>query len=484
MAERLSHYDFHTQPFYRWSNKFQWLPCEVEFIGSEPSSTDVRITSYINNLHPDNELAYSTIERLIALSLEPWNRVLIGEDTSRYPLRIHTYGFEAYDPSIRERFGAMHLNSWQNSSTGMKWTEELWGVHLSKVKEYLALPEPGPKYEIADDEPACPRGPDDLLGAMTPDMLSFSSTKKLETLVFMKWARLNAFKYPEAGVSYSYKDWKNGHTAAAIVNKRPYTHVRPIAAPPTDHSYQTVCLQGKFREKGLQIVVRISSVELTPENPLCEGGNDYHVDGLLNEHIVATSRFYYDVENMESRLSFQQECDLKVMDCSLEADAMHKIFGFQYAYTFGEIHGLDWPKKIQTLGSMPVRQDSFFAWSNTMRYKNDLFSLKDKSLPGHQRCVILYLVDPHYHICSTRNVPAQQHDWWCEEVLAMETPISQLPQELADILMSKTDSWPMGLSEAMKYKEQSKKERDLAMKAQTDRIDGHNFELPVVHGES
>lgn len=112
-------------------------------------------------------------------------------------------------------------------------------------------------------------------------------------------------------------------------------------------------------------------------------------------------------------------------------------------------------------------------------------SLKEKSLPGHQRCVILYLVVLQYRICSARNVHAQQHDWGREAALASVTPLTpKLPQGLVDLIVRKTDSWPIGLSEAVKYKEESEKERDLAMKAQTQRIGVHNFETPMVNQES
>ncbi|CAG8185039.1 unnamed protein product [Penicillium nalgiovense] len=54
---------------YIWSSKFQWLPCEVEFTGP-PASTDVRISSYINNLHPTNREMYSAIEAVISSSIK------------------------------------------------------------------------------------------------------------------------------------------------------------------------------------------------------------------------------------------------------------------------------------------------------------------------------------------------------------------------------------------------------------------------------
>jgi hypothetical protein len=61
---------------YIWSSKFQWLPCEVEFTGP-PGCTDVRISSYINNLHPTNHELYSAIETVISGSIKQWNEVLV-----------------------------------------------------------------------------------------------------------------------------------------------------------------------------------------------------------------------------------------------------------------------------------------------------------------------------------------------------------------------------------------------------------------------
>lgn len=50
-----------------WSRKFQWLPCEVEF--TETTGTDVKITSYINNLHPEQHASvYTAIEKILPLA--------------------------------------------------------------------------------------------------------------------------------------------------------------------------------------------------------------------------------------------------------------------------------------------------------------------------------------------------------------------------------------------------------------------------------
>lgn len=63
-AEAFPEKDIHRD---MWSQKFQWLPCEVEF--TEDTGTDVHISSYINNLHPTHyKAAYTAIEKIIALA--------------------------------------------------------------------------------------------------------------------------------------------------------------------------------------------------------------------------------------------------------------------------------------------------------------------------------------------------------------------------------------------------------------------------------
>ncbi|KAJ5141692.1 hypothetical protein N7476_004450 [Penicillium atrosanguineum] len=56
------------------SHKFQWLPCDVEFVGSEPAC---RITSYINNVHPiEHKGLYGVVEKIIDRAIPLWNKSL------------------------------------------------------------------------------------------------------------------------------------------------------------------------------------------------------------------------------------------------------------------------------------------------------------------------------------------------------------------------------------------------------------------------
>ena len=54
---------------HHYSNNFQWLPCEVRL----QDDGHAKITSYINNLHPDgNEPLYSAIEEVISQTVPLW----------------------------------------------------------------------------------------------------------------------------------------------------------------------------------------------------------------------------------------------------------------------------------------------------------------------------------------------------------------------------------------------------------------------------
>jgi hypothetical protein len=74
----------------KWSQKFQWLPCDVDLQTGKPE-----IKSYINNLHPTYHLAlYPIIENIIGAAIPLWNDTLTEKD---YEMRIH-YTSVQYDP--------------------------------------------------------------------------------------------------------------------------------------------------------------------------------------------------------------------------------------------------------------------------------------------------------------------------------------------------------------------------------------------------
>jgi hypothetical protein len=81
-----------------WSDRFQWLPSDVIFSADE----DVKITSYINNLHPVHHASlYPVIEKFIAKAIPAWDLVLssysdyTSPESLRVPMHQTEYDFAA-----------------------------------------------------------------------------------------------------------------------------------------------------------------------------------------------------------------------------------------------------------------------------------------------------------------------------------------------------------------------------------------------------
>jgi hypothetical protein len=119
---------------------------------------------------------------------------------------------------------------------------------------------------------------------------------------------------------------KVGWRPVAKFNKVMITHLKWLALrqpvlsavgsyKPVD--YTPKCgqrLTDRFRDSGLQIIVKMVSIELTPEKPLFPIGG-WHVEGQMNEHICGTALYYLDSENVtSSNLSFRMQTDADLND--------------------------------------------------------------------------------------------------------------------------------------------------------------------------
>ncbi|KAE8133533.1 hypothetical protein BDV38DRAFT_296043 [Aspergillus pseudotamarii] len=447
-----------------FSHRFQWLPCEVEFCGPA-GSTDVRITSYVNNLHPSRHRSfYETLEEVVSQVIEPWNETLIkgtpidsnlSSPPGRAPRRIQTFGVE-----------------WRNEYP--KWAEDLpterdgdlEACHnaLARVRDYVVLPEYGVKVEW-----------DGLETKEIPQ--DWESTVSLKDVVDAKYTRLFRFEHSDPGL-YSYEEWKAGKTAKSIVGptehdiqwkidpkvwsslhdmKDPIDRYKILEGSRKrcrDHDYYTVKLQETFRDKGLQVIVKLEGIELTPESTSYPG-EDWHTDGLLNEHIVGTAVYFFDMENVTgSRLSFRQEIEMNPGVYQFEGwdvPYLEKLFGVK-----------DETPAFQELGSVSIGQGRLIVFPNALHHRMEPFELISKCRAGHLRFLTLWLVDPYYRICSTRNVPPQRHDWWAEEAQSLVTSAHSLPQELASMVINETHKWPMDLTEAQQHRLERGKDSAIA----------------------
>lgn len=213
------------------------MPFEVAFDenvqGVDPG---VKIISHINNLNPHHHRAlYSSIDHIISASIEPWNQVFVYTDRPRKPPPIRTYGVPWQPPFPESAYHVAEKEHLGQIAGDMDLLEEIEG--------YLT-------------EPELPLSRDDYV-----DLIRLK-----HKITRTRW------DYQEPGVSFSYQQWKVGVANRAIIPKQEvfryggrsvYT-LRPIINE-ANHEFHSVDLR-MFRERGLQMVVRLTSLDLSPEN--------------------------------------------------------------------------------------------------------------------------------------------------------------------------------------------------------------------------
>ena len=120
----------------------------------------------------------------------------------------------------------------------------------------------------------------------------------------------------------------------------------------------------RFRESGLQIIVKMASIELTPEKPEFPAGG-WHVEGQMNEHICATALYYLDSENITTNsLSFRMQTSAYTNDdeaYSVGQDAYHWMEA-----VFGTQLGVGNSPCLQNYGKVDTHQGRLLAFPNVL----------------------------------------------------------------------------------------------------------------------
>jgi len=234
-------------------------------------------------------------------------------------------------------------------------------------------------------------------------------------------------------------------------------------------------LREKWAKRGLQVIVKLANIELTPEKPEYAGGS-WHVEGQMvslineheglyqfdvaiqNEHIVATALYYYACENItQSTLFFRQQVDPDEIE-NITSDNndngwLTDIFGCEQEGSC-----------VQELGGVETREGRLLTFPNILQHRVGPFKLADLTKSGHRKIVALFLVDPNIKVISTAHVPCQQQEWWWETVMAKDKKssvgsataagsskkaplVGEIPIELQDHILDGVE-FPISLEEA------------------------------------
>jgi hypothetical protein len=224
-------------------------------------------------------------------------------------------------------------------------------------------------------------------------------------------------------------------------------------------------LRKEFAKSGLQVIVKLASVELKPERPEYSGGT-WHVEGQLvrvsvsvifhgvqhfqNEHICATALHYYSSANISSSsLAFRQHTGGfthgRIVSRHDQHDWLSEVFGCKLGGSmFQNVRGVD------TL-------DGLLTFPNILERQVRPFELVDRTKPGHRKILVPFLRDPNIKIISSANVPCQRKDWWREDIGPRFGVI--LPREGRDLVFEGVNEFLIGLEEAKEIRLQVMEER-------------------------
>ncbi|KAJ6482011.1 hypothetical protein C8R45DRAFT_1003730 [Mycena sanguinolenta] len=219
-----------------------------------------------------------------------------------------------------------------------------------------------------------------------------------------------------------------------------------------------------LRGRTIQCIIKLANIHLTPDRPEYEGGS-WHVEGMANEHIVASGIYYYDEENItESRLSFRVPTRQPEYHVDREDhECVYTLYGFA---SDGSC--------LQQLGEMVTKKGRALSWPNQYQHRVSPFKLADPSKPGHRKILAIFLVNPTIeHIPSTTIVPPQRAEW-ASEVLQEShgdtgSRVSCLPREVVDLVVEeRLPTTFMTLKEAKEYRLALMKERTVFVQKHSD----------------
>lgn len=149
----------------------------------------------------------------------------------------------------------------------------------------------------------------------------------------------------------------------------------------------------------LQVIPKIASTILTPENPE-SNGTSWHLEGIREENIICTGIYYVDMNNItQSKLKFRttitQHMDIHYAQCCDSNVDRH--------YGLGDNQNGETETTLE-LGEINTNSGMSIVFPNCFQHRVDSFRLEDPSKEGHRLILVFFLTDPEKHVLSTSDV--------------------------------------------------------------------------------
>ncbi|EGF81554.1 hypothetical protein BATDEDRAFT_3926, partial [Batrachochytrium dendrobatidis JAM81] len=208
---------------------------------------------------------------------------------------------------------------------------------------------------------------------------------------------------------FKYIDIRNGTKGYEPPNRsdrggmEPDTRViRPVYVPTLPEHFESKYESAKpvsLRGRNLQVIVKLTNIQLTPSKSKYDEGN-WHNECPINESIVATGLYYYDVENITTpKLDYREAVD--------RFDEMASDMYWKDVYDID----LESPRN-QYIGSLELPNGRCVVYPNRYQHKEQSFELADPTQPGHCKILTFFVVNPSRRIVSTAHVAPQQPQWY------------------------------------------------------------------------
>ncbi|EGF81717.1 hypothetical protein BATDEDRAFT_87222 [Batrachochytrium dendrobatidis JAM81] len=179
--------------------------------------------------------------------------------------------------------------------------------------------------------------------------------------------------------------------------------IRPVYVPILPEHFESNYESAEpvsLRGRNLQVIVKLTNIQLTPSKPKYDEGN-WHNEGPINESIVATGLYYYDVENITTpKLDFREA-----------VDRFYQVASDMY---WKDVYGIinRESRRNQYIGLLELPNGRCVVYPNRYQHKEQSFELADPTQPGHCKILTFFVVNPACRIVSTAHVAPQQPQWY------------------------------------------------------------------------
>ena len=165
---------------------------------------------------------------------------------------------------------------------------------------------------------------------------------------------------------------------------------------------------GYLLNQPLQVIVKIARIELSPSGKSSFDGGTWHVEGMQEEHIVATACVYLESENVgETRLDFRTQIKKPFTKDPRYEDNDEDTWSLTQDDDPAAEYGMpDGSVLAQPRGSTRCLSGRALCWPNTLQHKVAPFELQNKEEPGFRTILCFFLIDPTERVVSTSTVSA------------------------------------------------------------------------------